>query len=379
MKAPRLRLLFAIRSLANPGGGAERVLCDVTSFLSGRGHRVTVVTFDWPGQQPFYTFSGQVHAIPLGVGDARRSARFFESLLRTYRLRSILREVRPDAAVGFMHSMFIPLGIAALGTGVPVVASEHNTALNYLGKPWWHRQALRLSPLISRGATVPSEGARRTYPRRISEQMTVIEDSVALERASGVSERDRNLASYVILSVGRLDPQKDHAVLLDAFAATRGEHPNWRLDIVGDGPLRSSLEEQTTRLGLQDSVRFLGFTRDVQSHLREASIFVVPSRYESFGVATAEALACGIPCIGFKDCPGTNELIEHGVNGLLVEGDNRAERLSLGLRELMAASSFRAELGAAGPSSMEKYSVARVGLKWEAYLRGVVQFEPRRS
>src|SRR5688500_5946806 len=119
-----MRLLFAIKTLALPGGGTERVLADLTSALAGRGHAITVLSFDRPGVEPFYTFDRTVRRISLGIGDVGRGTRPGEAIRRVLGLRRLAREVKPDVAVGFMHSAYIPLGLALVGTGVPVIASE---------------------------------------------------------------------------------------------------------------------------------------------------------------------------------------------------------------------------------------------------------------
>ena len=99
-----------------------------------------------------------------------------------------------------------------------------------------------------------------------------------------------------------------------------------------------------------------------------ASVVAMPSRWESFGLATAEALASARPVIGFADCPGTNELIDDGVNGLLVEGgDHRVSHLVAGLRRLMLDASLRDALGARGPASVARFRGEEVTPVWEDF------------
>jgi len=97
-----------------------------------------------------------------------------------------------------------------------------------------------------------------------------------------------------------------------------------RLLLVGEGPLQSKLERIATELGIQDSVEFLGLRMDVVDLLQRAWGFVLPSRWDGMPNALLEAMACGLPCVATR-VSGSEDIIAHGVNGLLVEPEQPAE------------------------------------------------------
>jgi len=99
---------------------------------------------------------------------------------------------------------------------------------------------------------------------------------------------------------------------------------------------------------------------------------VMPSSYESFGLATAEALAAGLPAVGFADCPGTNEIIQDGVNGLLARGPDRTEALAAGLSRLMGEPALLAELSSRAQQSVAEYEAEGIVMRWEELLQSVV-------
>ncbi|SDL08174.1 Glycosyltransferase involved in cell wall bisynthesis [Modicisalibacter muralis] len=103
-----------------------------------------------------------------------------------------------------------------------------------------------------------------------------------------------------IVNVARLVPQKDHALLLRAYAAASPREP---LVIVGDGPLRESLEQQAAELGVAEKVRFVGHRDNPYPWMHHARLFVLSSRVEGMGIVLTEALACGTPVVSV-DCPG---------------------------------------------------------------------------
>ena len=124
--------------------------------------------------------------------------------------------------------------------------------------------------------------------------------------------------------------------------------------------------------GLDGRVDLPGLIADIRREYAAADIFVMPSTYESFGIATAEALASGIPAIGFADCPGTNELIRDEVNGLLIKGPDRARALAEGLARLMTDDGLRSQLGDGAPASVARYSLKSVADAWERLLERIV-------
>ncbi|MCA0197289.1 MAG: glycosyltransferase family 4 protein [Proteobacteria bacterium] len=367
-----MRLVFFIKSVANPGGGAERVLSQVASGLAKRGHEVTVASSDDEGSLPYYPLDPSVELIFLGVGKTSRTSTLCDVAKRMRAFRKTVCDFKPDAIVGFMHSTFIPLGLSLFGTKSRLVASEHIGPEHYRPRPlqWL---LLQLTPILCESTTVVSEQIRLSFNSWLRRRMVVIPNPVSIvESPSSHHLRDEDRP--VILSVGRLAEQKDHRTLISAFARVAEHNPHIRLRIAGDGDLRPALEAQILKLGLNDRIELPGVMSDMDSEYRAATLFVLPSRYESFGLATAEALGHGLPAVGFADCPGTNELIVDGVNGRLVSGPDRVNALADMLLELMSDSAQRQRLaGAASQSIINRFGVEYVLDIWEALLTRTVR------
>lgn len=342
----------------------------VCSELAARGHRVTVLTFDRPGSRSFYPLDGNIRRIDLGIGDSSREARLDETLQRIAALRRVAREENPQAAVGFMHSMFVPLAFALAGTRIPVVGSEHIVPEHYRTRPLQYA-LLKVASLLLSKLTVLSEPIRIRYPSYVRRRMVVMPNPVA--PVDGMVDPGAEKERHVLLNIARLDPQKDQATLLRAFARVAPGHPDWELRIFGDGPLRPELETLVRDLGLEGRVRMPGVTAGVEAEYRAADVFVISSRYESFGLATAEAMLHGLPAVGFADCPGTNELIRHNSTGLLAPaGPDRDASLARELERLMSDAELRRRLGAAGRLVVgERFSARHVCDQWESLLESV--------
>jgi glycosyltransferase involved in cell wall biosynthesis len=362
-----VRAVFAIKSLNTAGGGAERVLAEVVNGLANRGHKLSVVTFDGPGSS-FYPLSDAVQRYDLDVGRVGESTPRGELVAAVPRLRGTVTSLRPDVVVGFMHSMFVPLGFALLGSGLPMVASEHVGMHHYRTVPL-QRALLEAGPWLAVASTIPSDEVRAAFPARLRRRMVTIQNPVAPPQADGHVRQPNGHSKGLILAVGRFFVEKNHKDLIAAFSQVAMHFDGWTLRLAGDGALRDELERQARDLGLDSKVQFAGTVRDIASEYAEADIVAVPSLHESFGLVTAEALAAGRPVVGFADCPGTRELVKHELNGLLVGVEpDRASALAAGLRRLMADEELRDRLGEAGPASVDRFSPGRVVDRWEQLL-----------
>lgn len=157
------------------------------------------------------------------------------------------------------------------------------------------------------------------------------------------SEPDADLP--VILSVGNLIPVKGHELLLRAFAAIQDRFPGLSLELIGDGPERSRLQQLVGEQGIASKVHFRGrqSRQQVAVAMRRATIFALPSRYEGLGCVYLEAMSSGKPVIACLE-QGIDEVIEHGVNGCLIRADDLQE-LTDTLVRLLQHAEVRRKMG----------------------------------
>ncbi len=126
----------------------------------------------------------------------------------------------------------------------------------------------------------------------------------------------------VSIYVGRLSPEKNLSLLIRAFYGVAMTYDHVRLLVVGDGPERENLEAQVKHMNIGNKVFFTGMVeyKDIPAYLATTDIFVTPSSAETFGLSTVEAMAAGLPTLGI-DAPGTGDIIEDGITGLIVADD----------------------------------------------------------
>src|SRR5262245_7292513 len=363
-----MNLAFAIKALGNPGGGAERVLVDVANGLVARGHTLSVISFDPPGQHSFYSMDPRIEWIRLGIGKTEQAATALEVFSRISVLRRTVSRIKPEVVIGFMHSMYIPLGLALVGRHIPMVASEHIVWPHYATRPI-QKALLYLTPWLARHITVVAQDVISAYPRVARKRMVVVHNPVNLNPNLRADVTGSQKSQKILLSVGRLTAQKDYATSIHAFSLIADRLPGWKLRIGGDGELRDELKAQIAKVGLEERVSLPGTTKDIYAEYAAAQLFVVPSLYESFSLALNEALTTGLPAVGFADCPAIKHAILPGQNGALASGPDRVQALAQALEPLMTDAHLRARLVPPKAALSGQFGLEQVLDRWEDLLQ----------
>jgi glycosyltransferase involved in cell wall biosynthesis len=364
-----VRLTLVIHAMGS--GGAERVVATMANTWAARGWEVTLLTFDDGSEPSFYPLDARVSHRPLGVAAASGGLRraFMSNVDRVKAIRRAIVASRPDAVLSFLDMVNVRVLLATRGLGVPTVVMEQtDPGQKQLAASWkLLRRVLyrRASALV-----VLSETSRSYFPAAIQAKSAIIPNPIAIEPANpadALAEREGHTA----VAMGRFAPEKGFDLLLDAFARIAGAHPDWRLTIWGDGPLRPQLESLCERLGLTGRVLLPGRTTEPFRELRRADLFVMSSRREGFPLALGEAMACGLPAVSF-DCPsGPRQLIRHEVDGLLVP-DGDVVALAAAMSRLMADPAERQRLAVRALDVNDRFGADRVLRQWEDLIARLV-------
>lgn len=346
-----MRVLLVVSS-DEEVGGVPYVVGNLARYLKQRGHdvaflipgratllRETLTKWGFPGfelnlQMPF----GERHPlISLPLFTLRFPIALYQ-LIRLIHGRRI-QVVNPH----FPADCFCYLALCRWLVGIRLVTSVHGADVFPGGNPkvrysWASRCLLRASDLI----TAPSQAFRRDllalFPH-LDGKTTAIHNGVNLEELRAPSHTDDGQFSFgrYLLCVAAHNEKKGIDTLLRAFKRVHAAHPSVTLVLVGDGPLRTQLEELAASLGIRERVVFLGQRgrADVASLLHGCDVFVLPSRSEPFGIAVIEALACRKPVVS-TTAGGIPEIIQSGVNGVLVEPDD-AKALADAIARVLAS------------------------------------------
>jgi glycosyltransferase involved in cell wall biosynthesis len=353
-------------------GGVERIITVVMNALSARGHHVSLLTWDPTGAQSFYPIDPGIVWHCLGLGDPKIRASIALMMQRRQTVRRIVRQQRPQVIICFQDGPFVATRAYTLGFGIPVIAAErnapdrfdHTSAARYRGLIY---QALRLAARV----TIQCESYRARYPAFLQSRIVCIPNPVEPASARARPDVPNAKGRYRLLSVGRLGYQKNYQVLIAAFSLVAARYPNWDLAIVGEGDDRPSLKTLAKMYGLEDRVFLPGVTNSIGEWYASSHLFCLASRWEGFPNALAEALAHGLPAVGFAECAGVRDLITPGSTGFLALGNGDADELANSLGKAMDDAEGRRRMGTAASLSVRSFDPGEVLLQWEELLSEV--------
>ena len=351
-------------------GGAQRMVCLLADALAGRNFLVHVVSWDQSGATAFYPLDAKVkwHRLGFYPGVA-------DKLRRAGTLAKLLREQNVRVLVGFVMSGDRTVFVAAKLAATKLIAAERNAPAMY------HMRYSRLERWLSFASlhvadriTVQFAEYVRDYPATLQNRIEVIPNPVEMPSQRARPEQPRPGGRFALLTVGRLDSvQKGMDKLVEAFAIVADRHPAWDLVIVGDGPAEADLRNLAVARGISGRVRLTGPIHNVFQQYVESNLFVLPSRWEGFPNALAEALAHGLPAVGFRDTPGVAQLIKHGETGWLADGSGDELALAKVLDEAMGSNPERANRGANASRSMAVYAPEPQFDRWASLIRAVAE------
>lgn len=363
-------------------GGYERAAERLSRELAGRGHSVTVVAERrrprWPRREVRDGVNVQRFwcAFRAGVHMPTSLLSLAWTLLTTGRRHQVWH-----AHVFGAHALLM-IALARLTGRASVLKLQSAgrggvlAAVTAPGRAWQRSLLTRASALVTLTQETTAEaeavGVDRSRIHQLGNGVDMAQFRAAASRAQAKAVLAVGSAPFV-LYVGRLSPEKNPDGLIAAWrAACDTLPPDWRLVLVGDGPLRDALADRIQAEGLADRVLLAGQRSDVQLWMAAADAYVLPSHFEGLSNTLLEAMASGLPVVATR-VSGVGELVEANGAGLVVDvGDVTA--LSDALIQLAGDAGLRDRLGQAGRAAVEAgYSLQAVARRHEAMYRDLVQ------
>lgn len=343
-------------------GGSERVISLLANALQERGHSVEIININ--RHEVFYPINAEVQ---LTFVEEECDGTFIGKKMMW--LRSYIKRNRPDVVIPFMTDVECVTLASMIGLHIPVISSERYdpraSNLQYKTIRWLF---LRLTTHL----VVQTEDIKSCYSKALQKRTSVIYNPVNDEVFRQIENEELKIENIMprILSVGRLAPQKNFPMLINAFAAIKDEFPDWQLLILGEGPERQSLQLTIDNLQLTDRVLMLGRSEHVIDELRKSKLFCMSTNAEGMSNALIEAMCVGLPVVSTDVC-GAKELLQNPESGLIVPvGDT--ESLTEALRKVMSSNEMMQQMSERNLAKAEWFKQDRIVDQWETLIRDVV-------
>lgn len=348
------------------GAGAERVIAQLSNYFVQQGKSCNIITLN--DEEVFYQLDPRISILPVGQKSENKVK---DKLLRYQKVREMVLQQKPDLVLSLPEEIGIYVLLALLGTKIPVYVSERNN-------PWVMpdvkvtRILRKLMYPFAKGLIFQTEMAKSYFPESLQPKGIVLKNPVDAAR---IPSQYQGRREKVIVGAGRLSRQKNLPLLLKAFARFSPNHPEYKLRIYGEGELREELTALAQSLNIAHQLELPGRSTALLENMNSAAMFVLSSDYEGIPNVLLEAMCMGMPAIS-TDCPsgGPKELIQDGVNGLLVPvGDETALYEAM---ERMADPIFARQMADAAYEIREELTSPEIFVSWYRYLFGEEPLRP---
>lgn len=336
-------------------GGAERVMATLCNALSKR-HSVRLLAMKQAVSD--YELSEAVEFIGGNVQNKSlaKSVAFTKKQMEAW---------EPDVVLSFMTKSNIIALLARMFSAcrAPVVIAERANPYN---AHWIFRIIRRVLYPMADGCVFQTEQAKAYYNGILKCESVILKNPLNPDFAVSPYEGVRKKK---VVTMGRLNPVKNQQLLIRAFAEIAPQHPEYTLELYGDGPLRQELEELIQSLGMEQRIFLMGRKHSVRDYVQDAEIFVLSSNAEGMPNALLEAMAMGLCCVA-TDCPigGPAAIVRNGENGLLLPM-NDCPAMAQALDKLMRNPELAERMGREARNISADFEFETVCAQWEAYLK----------
>ncbi|SIS37071.1 Glycosyltransferase involved in cell wall bisynthesis [Zobellia uliginosa] len=350
-----MRIDFVISNLGSDG--AQRVVATLANYFSEKGHKIRIITFR---EGDRYQLNPSVERVRL-----HDTLMIFDSNLvrAAWHLSDFYRKKsnRPDIISSHIHTMgLVTIPISRL-YGIKLVVSEHNnfqaTKVSLKKRILWDF-LYRFPDTV----TILTSFDKAFFEKR-NKNVIVMPNPLSFEPSLGLEDR----SDKTIVVAGNLDRfhHKGFDNLMYIVAGVVKKHADWQFKIVGDGAKGLSiLRAKAEELGVAEAIEFAGYRSDIKEILQTSEIFMLCSRYEGLPMVLMEAASQGIACIAYDCISGPSEIIQDGRSGLLVNNqdvDDMVRKTNI----LIENRTLRKELGQNATKDVEKFSIDKIGQKWQ--------------
>lgn len=349
-------------------GGSERVMANLAEYFYKKGYEVLLVT--QYKREVEYDISPKIQRVySEPAKEQLQGGRIHNFMVRFQTLRNIWKEHQPDVILSFLGKNNLMAIITSRFLPVKVVTSVRGEpTMEYEGKAM--QRVAKLLFRFADGVVLQTKMALEFFPDSVRRKAVILPNPLNL---NFIREKYQGKRENVIVTAGRLDENKNHKMLIKAFANIAEQYPDTKLVIYGEGENRTKLESLAKEKGLEDRISLPGSVSDLADRMYCVRAFVLTSDTEGMPNSLLEAMTLGLTVIS-TDCPcgGPATLIKDGENGLLIPVRDE-EALTNALIKILSDWEYADKLGNNAHDITKEMHPDKVNSEWEKYLLGIAK------
>ena len=340
-------------------GGAERVISILSKRFLNKFKNVEIVLYYDRDINYELASDVKVTVIQKEVKKANRinSALWF---------RKHVKSEKPDVVISFLAPFNIYAILSLFNSGVPIIVADRNNP-RYVPGNVIVRKLRDFLYGFADGVVLQTKWNQDYFKGNVKKKSIVIYNPIMMQNHYG--EAIDFAKENLIVTVGRLEKQKNQELLISAFSVFHKVHPEYKLEILGEGSYRPELEKCITEVGMQDDIMLPGNVTNVFDRIKGAKAFVLTSHYEGMPNALMEAMCLGLPIIS-TNIAGVTELIQNNTDGILIDSD--AGQLADALEKIVSDDGLARKLSENAAKKRELFDLEEICDKWYNYIGQVI-------
>lgn len=373
---------IVILALHLEAGGAEKVICNLANLLS-ENNNVKIISTYKLNEKPAFKINNSVE-IEYLIQDLKPNKQDLKSSLKSFNLIRTFKELLISFKILYLRKSLMVKAIKKLDCDIVIstrifhnnlvgkyankniikIAQEHN---HHNNNEKYIKKVIRSLNNFNYFMPVSKELADFYNSKIKNAKVLYIPNFI-----ENFSNKFSNLQNKQLISVGRLENVKGFTDLIDIFNIFQKNHPDWILNIIGDGTEKQNLQNKINELNLQNKIFLCGtkLSDELQKEYLNSSIYLMTSFSESFGLVLVEAASYGLPLIAFDSAQGAKEIIENNKNGFLISNRDK-NQFAKKIDEIINNSELQKSLSENSIVVANKFSKNNISEIWNKFINNI--------
>lgn len=338
-------------------GGTQRVICNLANYFINE-YEVSILKLF--SDEMSYDIDKRINILDFSCNDRKK---IIQIPILIIKLRDFFKKLNKEDTVilSFLTKVNLFVLLSKIGIDIPVIISERNDP-KYDGRNVIIRFLCNITYPYADKIVFQTKYAKSQFNNTLQKNGVVISNPIIIKESEVLKDDEEIVEKDIIVSVGRLIPQKNQKLLIEAFSELSMEFKDIKLIIYGEGNLRKDLQLLINNLNIANRVSLPGVVDDIHKKMKQARCFILSSDYEGQSNAILEAMSLGLPCIT-TNCSGISEIINER-NGVLIDVGNKQQLIEK-MRRILKDKKYAKRIGEEARKSANNLTLEKIAYMWE--------------